>query len=399
MKAISILFVDDEINVLKSLRRSLLPTGYRVLLAKSFKEAEKLLAEEAIDILISDVKMRDGCGVALLKYVKATYPHIHRMILSGYVEEEHVLKTILNSATFDYLSKPWENDVLIHKIQHVVKIRAMLSNEDMRLLVNDIEQLPIIPEVYKRFEKAVEEEAPIEAIGAIISEDAGMSSKLLQLANTSFYSVTRVNSIQKAISIIGLKGVKQLMFAAIFLQEDDLLPWQVKELREIADVYARVNKFLSAYYYYCFRSKMREDYNVLGFTFDIGKLILLRYKPERYLKIIETMASSHDSFYNCESALGYEGASHREIGGYFLNLWNFSRVCIEASLFHHRIEAASHEFSDIIELVDIAHNSAMYDEEGYLEALDIPKYVPWDTLEFEGFKIAKKRLDRIKQAY
>ena len=399
MKEISILFVDDEINVLKSLRRTMLGTGYKVLMATTFKEAQNLLSKEPVDIFVSDVKMTDGNGVELLMYVKKTYPHVHRMILSGYVEEEHVLKTILNSTTFDYLSKPWENEVLIHKIQHVVKIREILANEDMRLLVNDIEQLPIIPEVYKGFEAAVEADAPIEEIGKIIAKDVGMSSKLLQLANTAFYSAIRVNSIQKAVSIIGLKNVKQLMFAAIFLQEDRLLPWQVEELRKMSDIYSRINKVLNAYYYYCFRGKMRDDYNILGFTFDIGKLILLRYKSDRYLEIITRMKETDEMFYDAELALGYEEMTHREIGAYFLNLWNFSRVCIEASLFHNRIEAASDEFSSIIKLLDIAYESVMTIDFESLDLLDCPKYVDWEGLDFEGFEHVKKRLDSLKEAY
>lgn len=398
MKAVNILFVDDEKNVLKSLQRTMLPTGYNIFTAQSSKKAMEILQHQPIDIFVSDVKMPDISGVDLLLYVKKEYPQIHRMILSGYIETEHVLRAILNSTTFDYLSKPWQNDALIKKIQHITRIREILDHPEMRQLVHDIEQLPIIPEVYRRFEEAVSNEAPIEEISEIISADVGMSSKVLQLANTAFYSATSVTSIQKSVTIIGLRTVKQLMFAAIFLQEDYLESWQVKELRIMSDVYARTNRIMSALYYYCYRSKMRDDFSVLGFTFDIGKLILLRFKPAYYKEIIIKRNETGHSFYECEVMLGHEGATHREIGGYFLNLWNFSRVCIEAAIFHHKLEEVSDEFVDIIRIMHIAYKMALVNEEGVLEAMEVPLRTKWDQITFKSFLDVKETLDEIKYA-
>lgn len=393
-----ILFVDDEQNVLRSLQRTMLSTGYKVYTANTSRVAMEILATEPIDIFVSDVKMTDISGVDLLLYVKKEYPQVHRMILSGYIETEHVLRAILNSTTFDYLSKPWSNEELIQKIQHIVRIRGILNNPDMRKLVHDIEQLPIIPEVYNRFEKAVDEEAPIEEISKIISSDLGMSSKVLQLANTAFYSATSVNSIHKAVSIIGLRTVKQLMFAAIFLQEDFLETWQIKELRIMSDVYARTNRIMSALYYYCYSAKMRDDFSILGFTFDIGKLILLRFKPDYYKEIIIKMNETGKTFHECEILLGHNGVTHREIGGYFLNLWNFSRISIEASIFHHHVEEVSEEFAYIIQLMDFAYDLALINEEGLLEALENPQTVDWNNLDFGSFHAIKSKLDVIRDA-
>jgi len=387
--------VDDEINVLKSLRRTMLSTGYNVMVAQSSKKAIEIMEQHKIDIFVSDVKMPEVSGVDLLLYVKKEYPQTHRMILSGYIETEHVLKAILNSTTFDYLSKPWKNNVLISKIQHIVKIREIIENKEMRRLIHDIEQLPIIPETYKQFERAVEEEAPIEEISQIISKDVGMASKVLQLANTAFYSVKRVNTIQKAVTIIGLKNVKQLLFAAIFLQEDDLEKWQIEELHKMSGLYTRTNMLMSAYYYYCYKAKMRDDYSILGFTFDIGKLILLRYNPSYYQKIAMLKKETGKSFHECEVSLGYNGATHREIGGYFLDLWNFSRVCIEASIFHHQLDEVSDEFSNVIHILDVAYNSAEENEEGLMDSLEKPQRVNWNTIESESFNRAKEVLDKI----
>lgn len=397
MSKTHILFVDEEQNVLNSLKRTMLPRGYIVHTANTSKLAMAILASEPIDIFVSDVKMSGMSGVDLLLYVKKEYPQIHRMILSGHIETEHVLRAVLNSTTFDYLSKPWRNEELVQKIQHIVRIRGILNNSDMRKMVHDIEQLPIIPEVYKRFERAIEAEEPIEKISEIISDDLGMSSKVLQLANTAFYSATSVNSIHKAVSIIGLRTVKQLMFAAIFLQEGFLETWQINELRIMSDVYARTNRIMSALYYYCYNAKMRHDFTILGFTFDIGKLILLRFKPDYYKEIIIKMNETGKSFHACELLLGHEGVTHREIGGYFLNLWNFSRICIEASIFHHHVEEISEDFIHIIQLMDLAYDLALINEEGLLEALDKPQTLDWDTLEFRSFQSIRDKLDNIKE--
>ena len=54
------------------------------------------------------------------------------------------------------------------------------------------------------------------------------------------------------------------------------------------------------------------------------------------------------SFYDCEIALGYANCTHAEIGAYFLDLWNFPDISIEAALYHHSPSTIENEKHDEI---------------------------------------------------
>ncbi len=81
----TLLIVDDESNVLKSLKRLLFETDYRVLTADSGNEGLKTFENESsIQLVISDYRMPEMNGVEFLKRVKELYPDTIRIILSGY---------------------------------------------------------------------------------------------------------------------------------------------------------------------------------------------------------------------------------------------------------------------------------------------------------------------------
>ena len=82
----TILFVDDEPSILSALRRLFRPCGYRILMAESGAAALALMDEHAIDLVLSDMRMPEMDGVALLEQVRARSPASTRMLLTGYAD-------------------------------------------------------------------------------------------------------------------------------------------------------------------------------------------------------------------------------------------------------------------------------------------------------------------------
>ena len=109
----TLLIVDDEDNVLNALRRVLRGEGYRVLLAHSGDEALELLGTNDIGVILSDQRMPGMTGTELLQRVRKMYPDIVRIILSGYSEASTITDAINKGAIYKYITKPWDNDVLI----------------------------------------------------------------------------------------------------------------------------------------------------------------------------------------------------------------------------------------------------------------------------------------------
>jgi diguanylate cyclase (GGDEF)-like protein len=113
----TLLLVDDEENVLSSLKRVLRRGGYRILTAGSAAEAFEQLAVHDVQVIISDQRMPVMSGTAFLRRVKDLYPNTVRMVLSGYTELTSVTEAINQGAIYKFLTKPWEEDDLHEKVK------------------------------------------------------------------------------------------------------------------------------------------------------------------------------------------------------------------------------------------------------------------------------------------
>jgi len=103
----TILFVDDEEKILKSLQRGLIDDPYDCLFANSGKEALAILEENEVHVICTDMRMPEMDGLELLKIVKVKYPQIVRLVLSGYTQVGVLLTAINQGEIFKFITKPW----------------------------------------------------------------------------------------------------------------------------------------------------------------------------------------------------------------------------------------------------------------------------------------------------
>lgn len=133
----SILIVDDEEMVLTSLNAYLtLETEYNV---KSFTDAEEAiayLAENPVDVVISDYLMPKMNGIQLLGKAKESQPEASRILLTGHADKQSAIEAINQVGLFQYIEKPWDNAALLMVIRNGSERTQLL-----RSLRNKIQQL------------------------------------------------------------------------------------------------------------------------------------------------------------------------------------------------------------------------------------------------------------------
>lgn len=123
MSMYTLLFVDDEVDIVDSLLRSF-RQGYRTLKATSGAEAIKILSEETVDLIICDQRMLDISGDQVLKYALEQQPQAIRILLTDYADTESLVRCINEAQIYKYISKPWEPEML-----RLTVVRALESQE------------------------------------------------------------------------------------------------------------------------------------------------------------------------------------------------------------------------------------------------------------------------------
>lgn len=148
-----ILFVDDELNVLKSLQRLFMDEEYELFTASSGAEGLDILREEqGVQVVVSDYRMPEMNGVDFLKEVYGQWPNTVRIVLSGYADTGSIVGAINEGQIYRFIPKPWNDDEL--KV-HIAKAFEMYflrrknrrlteelqeSNEELKLINENLEK-------------------------------------------------------------------------------------------------------------------------------------------------------------------------------------------------------------------------------------------------------------------
>lgn len=117
-----LLLVDDEPNILHSLKRELhiwaSQRKLEIKISESVKQGLELLKTRACDTLmiISDLRMPEMKGSDFLLEVKRLYPEIVTILLTGYSEPDEIAK-VLHEGVFSYMQKPWNSQDLLIEVQ------------------------------------------------------------------------------------------------------------------------------------------------------------------------------------------------------------------------------------------------------------------------------------------
>jgi len=122
----TIVIVDDEVNVVRALERSLGRRGWQVESFTDPRAALKRLQTVPVDLVLSDYRMPQLDGVQLLSAVRAAQSEAMRLILSAHTDREALLGAINEAAIFRFLSKPWNDYELLTAIDQALAYRAVL---------------------------------------------------------------------------------------------------------------------------------------------------------------------------------------------------------------------------------------------------------------------------------
>ena len=371
MKAI--LFVDDEIQIIKALERVFFDAHFKIYTVNSGEAALELLSRSAIDMVVTDIRMPGMDGVELLKRIKLMYPDTIRLILSGYTDENEIISILQNNLAKTYLFKPWDNDELIRVINQNIEPYKQLPHEVITY-INNLDKLPTINSSYRKIINTIDEGKNAANIAAEIEKDHTVSAKVLQIVNSAYYGI-KTGSVQKALTFIGINVLKSLVSS---LEIMEYLSGTGKNCYISEEIWKHVyntNKILNFMQEnYGSRASLREA-GTAGLLHKVGIVFMLKYDPQCYKELYEYSCSK--KIYLKQLEINRYGYSHTDISAYLLKWWNAPDTIIKAAEYYDNPLAEEAVYKELLCSVHIAQHyaSKMNDEKPYCdlvaEAFDV----------------------------
>lgn len=117
----TLLFVDDEERILKSLK-VMFKSRYRVLTTTDGNEAIALVKSEQVHVVVSDQRMPIMTGTEVLRGIKEASPNTMRLLLTGYSDLAAIVGSVNEGEIFRYINKPWDNDEIKSTVARATEI-------------------------------------------------------------------------------------------------------------------------------------------------------------------------------------------------------------------------------------------------------------------------------------
>jgi|Wag4MinimDraft_11_1082651.scaffolds.fasta_scaffold00175_4 response regulator RpfG family c-di-GMP phosphodiesterase len=331
----TLLFVDDEKQILKAIRRLYLDSDYCVYTADSGEEALKILDNTKVDVIVVDMKMPTMDGYELLKRVKQKYPSTIRLILSGYAEEKLFNDALQNNLAKLYMFKPWDNENFIRTIEQVIGAREILNSEETLKGISSIIGTLREKGLYEGLSFALEQVRDTQKALKKVAEDKRLERDTLDIVNSSFWEA-QVGSIEEATGRLGEFNIKNIISAAvIFGYINKINPSVNKEL--LIKHATLTNRITDLIYRRLLKKNLSDIYLIAGLLHDIGRYAVLSIFTDDNDEVKANMQTLH-----------------QEIGGYILDHLDFTYPVIESALFRHSPSDSRVIYREIVSVVHIA---------------------------------------------
>ncbi len=323
-----VLLVDDEIQVLKGLRRNLstlFDDSIEIFCASEGSEALEVCAQEPIDVVVTDMKMPTLDGAGLLEAMIKRFPQTIRIVLSGQATRRDVLRALL--PMHQYLSKPCSSLFLKEVIESATsQFPIIRNNQTLCRMVGSVDSLPSSMKLVARLRCEIQTARDIEKIGALIGDDISVSAKILQVANSSAFGVKHETySVVDAAQHLGIETIEYLSSIDEFLtigNNQKLITELSEKGKAISELAGRIAEYETD----C--EVQISQARSAGLLLDIGRLVISEQMPEES-KAIDNLVDLN-RMERGAAEIEILGASHFDIGAYLLSIWGLPQAIVDA---------------------------------------------------------------------
>ncbi len=317
-------------------------------------DAISLMEKQPFDVILTEMVLPDMPRGQLLKIVSKKYPNTARIILSGCTDQEIILNSLKYSHQF--LSKPSNEKSIKTAITKACVLCDLLNDINLKKIVSGIVSLPSLPSLYNKINKEiVSDNSCIQKIGDIISKDIGMSAKILQIVNSSYFGLPqKVSTIQDAVMFLGLDTIQALVISSDLFSEIDTTSFPISFFEDMQSHSIGTGMFARkiAKIKTC-EKRTCDDAFLAGVLHDVGKLVIISNWPKKYKEILKKAEKDKLKVIDVEKKI--LGTTHCNIGAYLMSLWGMNSFIVEAIAFHHYPNQISTDQFSVLTAVHVAN--------------------------------------------
>ncbi len=183
----TVLIVDDEVRSLEALERNL-SDDFDVKTAATVAEAEAILNDEWVQIILCDQRMPDMTGVEFLAAARERWPEVIRVIISGYTDAEDIITGINDAGIYQYITKPWQPEKLTLTLKNAVHLFELQRQNE--LLAIELKMSSSSAERIVGSRRKVLRDKHLDNDGIIRAEDSSMNAICDTLRQIATYDVS-----------------------------------------------------------------------------------------------------------------------------------------------------------------------------------------------------------------
>ena len=318
-----ILFVDDEPAILAGLQRVLYKERRRweLVFVAGGEQALAEVERGAFDVVVTDMRMPGMNGGELLARIRELHPATVRIMLTGHADRDTILHAL--PAVHQLLAKPCDVDTLRVALERSLAVASLACAAPLKALLGRIACLPARPERSAALQRALAAPATSAAqLEAAVAGDAAICAKLLQLANSGYFSAGKATtSPRDAIALLGVDQLRELAEAGCFAPVD--LPAFAAGALACSDSSPTCGRDVRR-----LRGAAGEDDTSLrALVGDVGRLVLALGMPDRYPDVLARAAAG--GVHLCLAERAAFAVDHAEVGAALLALWGVPLGLVE----------------------------------------------------------------------
>ena len=342
---------------------------------KSLAELITSLQNEMPRLIITDAIISGYDDFIVLEHIKndKNLQKIPVIIATSQTTRENIIKARKLGAD-GFVTKPFDKASLIKQIKLALEIRDLtpagkpptkidrnqgsqrklslktINNERLKSqIMQKIEEIPSLPAiVYKVMELVNSEKSSASDFEKIVARDQALAARMLRMANSSFYSLSRkVSTISDAVVYLGHNTIRSLVLGAstssLFKRSLPAYGYQREGLWQHANIVASLAREVASDAH--LTSEEIESCYVSGLLHDIGKLVLGPFAQKQADNFITLIQEGKELIDVEKELLGF---THGEIGRILLDKWKLPRNLVETVHHHHQPEISTYALRETL---------------------------------------------------